>query len=77
MDVTREQELTISGMTCGHCAQTLTTALSALRGVENVDVDVASGRVILNVAHPLSTNALTQAVSEAGFELTAIRERAR
>ena len=77
MDVTREQELTISGMTCGHCAQTLTTALSALRGVENVDVDVTSGRVILDVAHPLSTNALTQAVSAAGFELTAIRERAR
>ncbi len=77
MDVTREQELTISGMTCGHCAQTLTTALSALRGVENVDVDVASGRVILNVAHPLSTEFLTGIVSKAGFELTAIRERAR
>ena len=77
MDVTREQELTISGMTCGHGAQALTTALSALRGVENVDVDVASGRVILNVAHPLSTEFLTGIVSEAGFELTAIRERAR
>ena len=77
MDVTSKQELTVNGMTCSHCAQMLTTVLSALSGVENVDVDVTSGRVILDVAHPLSTNALTQAVSEAGFELTAIRERAR
>lgn len=77
MDVTSEQELTVSGMTCGHCAQTLSTALSAVRGVDYVDVDVASGRVILRSAHPLSTDALAGTVSEAGFELTAVRERAR
>ena len=52
-------------------------AYIADEGVENVDVDVTSGRVILDVAHPLSTHALTQAVSEAGFELTALREPAR
>ena len=39
----------VEGMTCSHCAQTLTTVLSALSGVENVDVDVTSGRVILDV----------------------------
>lgn len=77
MDVTSKQELTVNGMTCGHCAQTLTTVLSALSDIDVVDVDVTSGRVILDVAHLLSTDALTQAVSEAGFELTAIRERAR
>ena len=77
MDVTSKQELTVNGMTCSHCAQTLTTVLSALSGVENVDVDVTSGRVILDVAHPLSTNALAEAVSEADYELTAVRERAR
>lgn len=77
MDVTSEQELAVSGMTCGHCAQSLTTALSTLGGVDNVDVDVASGRVILCSAHPLTADALADAVSETGFQLTAVRERAR
>ncbi|MEV8339588.1 MULTISPECIES: cation transporter [Leucobacter] len=77
MDATSKQELTVSGMTCDHCAQTLTTAVSALSGVDTVEVDVTSGRAILHAAHPLSTDALAAAVSEAGFELTAVRERAR
>ena len=77
MDATSKQELTVSGMTCGHCAQTLTTALSALGGVDAVDVDVNSGRAIVHAAHPLSTDALAEAVSEAVYELTAVRERAR
>lgn len=77
MDVTSEQELPVSGMTCGHCAQSLATVLSMLGGVDNVDVDVASGRVTLYSAHPLSTGELAGAVSEAGFELTAVHERAR
>ena len=77
MDATSKQELTVIGMTCGHCAQTLTTALSALSGVDAVDVDVASGRAILHAAHPLSTDVLAEAISEAGYELTAVRERAR
>ena len=38
MDVTSKQELTVNGMTCSHCAQTLTTVLSALSSVENVEV---------------------------------------
>ncbi len=75
MDATSKQELTVSGMTCGHCVQRLTTALSALSGVD--DVDATSGRAILHAAHPLSTDALAEAVSEADYELTAVRERAR
>ena len=38
MDVTSKQELTVNGMTCSHCAQTLTTVLSALSGVENLSL---------------------------------------
>lgn len=75
MDNTSEQELPVSGMTCDHCAQSLTTALSMLGSVDKVDV--VSGRVTMHSAHPLTTDALADAVSATGFQLTAVRERAR
>ncbi len=77
MDASSEQELTVSGMTCGHCAQSLTRALSTLGGVGYVDVDVNSGWALLRSTCPLSTEALASAVSEAGFELISVRERVR
>lgn len=79
MDNTSEQELPVSGMTCDHCAQSLTTALSMLGSVDKVDV--VSGRVTMHSAHPLTTDALADALADAvsatGFQLTAVRERAR
>lgn len=41
MDATSQQELTVNGMTCGHCAQTLTAELGTLSGVTSVDVGEA------------------------------------
>ena len=32
-------------MTCGHCAQAVTTEVRAIAGVSDVQVDVATGRV--------------------------------
>lgn len=77
MDATSKQELTVNGMTCGHCAQTLTAMLGTLRGVTSVDVDAAAGRAVVHAAHPLSAEVLAGAVGEAGFELLAVHERTR
>ncbi len=77
MDATSKQELTVNGMTCGHCAQTLTAVLGTLSGVTSVDVDAAGGRAVVHAAHPLSTEVLAGAVDEAGFELLAVHERTR
>ena len=32
-------EISIEGMTCGHCAMTVTNELATLEGVSNVQVD--------------------------------------
>jgi len=77
MDANSRQELTVNGMTCGHCAQTLTAALSALPGVESVEVDVTGGRATIQSEQPLNTGTLEEAVREAGFDLTAVRKRTR
>lgn len=36
-------ELRVEGMTCGHCAQTVTRSLQQLSGVERAQVDLDSG----------------------------------
>lgn len=37
-------ELTIEGMTCGHCRKAVTTALEEVEGVTAVEVDLERGR---------------------------------
>jgi copper chaperone len=59
----------VSGMHCGHCAQAVTEEIGAIRGVQGVDVDVASGRVTVQSDAPLSADDVRAAVTEAGYEL--------
>lgn len=60
---------TVSGMTCGHCAAAVTTELSALPGVTNVEVELATGQVRVTADRPLDTEAVRAAVDEAGYQL--------
>jgi copper chaperone CopZ len=63
------QTYTVTGMTCGHCAQAVTTELAALPGVDDVQVDVATGAVAVTSAAPLAEPDVRAAVDEAGYEL--------
>ena len=60
---------TVSGMTCGHCVSAVTTELSAIDGVGDVRVDLASGAVTVTSDGPLSDEAVRAAVDEAGYDL--------
>ena len=44
----------VTGMTCSHCVQAVTGELSALPGVADVRVDLASGAVTVTSAEPLA-----------------------
>ncbi|XKH37908.1 heavy-metal-associated domain-containing protein [Azospirillum doebereinerae] len=41
------QTVKVDGMTCGHCAQTVTKALEALPAVERALVDLKTGEVVV------------------------------
>ena len=74
-EIDRTVELSINGMTCGHCVASVTEELSEVPGVLNVEVILNSGAtskatVVTNTE--LDDNALHDAVSEAGFELVGI-----
>jgi copper chaperone len=59
----------VRGMNCGHCASSVTEQVTALGGVEQVDVDVASGKVVVTSLAPLSADHVRAAVTAAGFAL--------
>lgn len=65
----------VEGMTCSHCVRSVTEELSAIAGVENVDVDLNVGgisRVRVASAAPLGRDAVREAVEEAGYALAPV-----
>jgi copper chaperone CopZ len=62
-------EINIEGMTCGHCAMSVTNELVTLEGVSNVQVDHAAGKATVEV-EGVSEDQLSAAVEEAGYQVT-------
>lgn len=63
------ETFTVTGMTCDHCKNAVTTEVARLDGVTRVDVDLATGAVTVESAAPLDRSAVADAVDEAGYEL--------
>ncbi|MER7416657.1 cation transporter [Micromonospora peucetia] len=59
----------VQGMTCGHCANSVSSEVGAIPGVSDVQVDVAAGRVTVTSEGPLETDTVRAAVDEAGYDL--------
>jgi len=59
----------VNGMSCGHCVASVTEELSAVAGVTDVTVDLASGQVDVSSERPLELATVAAAVREAGYEL--------
>ncbi|MBA3311587.1 MAG: heavy-metal-associated domain-containing protein [Nocardioidaceae bacterium] len=62
---------TVSGMTCGHCASSVTEEVTKIQGVTDVDVELATGAVKITSETSLDDASVQQAVEEAGYELAA------
>lgn len=64
---------TVDGMTCGHCVHAVSTELSALDGVTDVQVELVAGGsspVTVTSAAPLADDVVAAAVVEAGYAVT-------
>jgi len=59
----------VAGMTCSHCAASVAEEISEIPGVEDVDVTVETGAVVVTSAAPLDRSAVDAAVAEAGYTL--------
>jgi copper chaperone len=58
---------TVPGMSCGHCKAAVTAEVSAVAGVESVDVDLETKLVRIS-GENLDDAAIRAAIDEAGYE---------
>ncbi|MFK0121090.1 heavy-metal-associated domain-containing protein [Streptomyces sp. NPDC090994] len=65
--MTRKQYL-VTGMSCEHCAASITEEVSQVPGVTDVDVDVTAGSVTVG-GTGLDDTRLRAAILEAGYEV--------
>ena len=67
-------EFGVEGMTCGNCVRHVTEELSAVHGVESVDVELVAGgvsTVTVRSSAPVDAAVIAAAVAEAGYEVAA------
>ncbi|MDI9949563.1 heavy-metal-associated domain-containing protein [Rhodococcus sp. NM-2] len=61
--------VTVTGMTCNHCVSSVTEEISALPGVTNVNVDLTTGKVVIDSTTDLDPSDVAGAVEEAGYSV--------
>ena len=61
--------VTVTGMTCGHCASSVREEVGSISGVTAVDVDLGSGEVTIVSEQQVEHEAVKSAVEEAGYQL--------
>ena len=59
-------EIKIEGMTCGHCAMSITNEIATIEGVSSVKVDHAAGNALVE-SEGVSNEQLAEAIEEAGY----------
>jgi copper chaperone CopZ len=72
MTTTTQTEITVAGMTCGHCSTAVSEELSGLPGVVAVAVDLHPGEdspVTITSEAPLDPALVADAVAEAGYSI--------
>ncbi|GIH23636.1 heavy metal transport/detoxification protein [Acrocarpospora phusangensis] len=57
----------VTGMNCGHCADSVTKSVTAVAGVDEVTVDLPTGRLTVSGQGPVDEDGVRRAVTEAGF----------
>lgn len=64
-----EKTITVGGMTCGGCEQSIVRALSQLSGVRTVEADHVTGAVVLTGDAIPDDAAIVGAVEGAGYDV--------
>jgi copper chaperone CopZ len=67
--------VSISGMTCVHCVRAVFTSLSGVEGIARADVSV--GRAVIEHDGSVSNDAVSRAISIAGYKVIDFRDDRR
>lgn len=61
--------LIVKGMSCMGCVKSVKGVLEDIKGVKSVNVDLASGKTIIEYDAPIDISVFEKAIDEAGFEV--------
>lgn len=64
-----EKILKVDGMTCGHCKARVEKVVSAIDGVDSVEIDLASKNVTVKMSKDISEQTLSDVIVDAGYEV--------
>ena len=64
----------IKGMSCEHCQNRVEKGLNALPGI-TAEVSFKKGRAVISVAGEWNEEAVTKAISDAGYEVVSITDK--
>jgi copper chaperone len=67
-----KKKILVEGMSCGHCVNHVKEALSELKGVTSVDVNLASKTAILEASADVKDEDIKFAIDDAGYEVAGI-----
>ncbi len=59
--------LNVTGMSCMHCQNAVVKALKAVNGVDEVFVDLNTGKVTVECQPSVKSRQLVDAIAEAGY----------
>lgn len=64
-------DITVEGMSCSHCVNSIKNAVGALNGVEKVDVDLATKKVTVEFDPEIvKGKAIKDAIEDQGYDVT-------
>ncbi|SDL09529.1 heavy-metal-associated domain-containing protein [Tessaracoccus oleiagri] len=61
-----ESKYIVTGMTCGHCVKSVTEEVSEIEGVNDVQVTLDGGQMVVTSEAPVAFESIEEAVKEAG-----------
>ena len=62
----------IEGMSCGHCAGKVKSALDGVCGVKEVRIDLANKKAVVELIHDVEDTKFTSLINGLGYEVTSI-----
>jgi copper ion binding protein len=68
-----KKEITIEGMSCGHCVKRVESALNELEGVAQVVVKLEENKAVVELSSDVTDEVLIEVIDDAGYDVVSIR----
>ncbi len=68
-----KQIISIEGMSCNHCVNHVTEALSSIEGVKKINVDLQKKNAIIECNDEINEDLIIQSIKDIGYKVVEIK----